>query len=283
MGGYARENEGGAAGQPGPRRGHRGGRWLGASLAAVALVSTAAVVVAVLRTGDAACAASPPGVRVASLRGVPAPGVGHSGTATHYTLRSGGGNCSYPGPPADGLYVALSPAEYAQAGACGGYLDVAGPAGSVRIKIVDQCPECATGHIDLSTPAFARIAALADGMVKVTYRLVRNPRVPGELTYRVKEGSSRYWLAILPDNHGNPVSRLEVRSPGGSWHRLSHADYNYWLADHGAGPGPFAVRLTDIAGNQVVTGSVGLRPGVTQRSGQRAYSGAAPLPRGAAA
>jgi len=245
-------------------------KWISVSLGAVAVVSTAAVAVAVLRTGDAACAAT--------RRAVPAPGVAYTGQATHYEAHGGGGNCSYPAPPADQLYVALSPGEYAAAGACGGYLDVTGPKGSVRVKIMDQCPECTAGHLDLSKQAFARIGTLSDGIVKVSYRLVRSPRVPGSLAYRVKEGSSQYWLALLPDNHGNLVARLEVRSAGG-WVALRHEDYNYWIAEKGAGPGPFSVRLTDIYGAQVVSSGIALRPGVTQPTGQRAGSGPAKAPR----
>lgn len=55
------------------------------------------------------------------------------GTATHYVL-SGTGDCSYPAAPADGLYVALSLAEYDGAAACGRYVEVSGPDGSVPLK-----------------------------------------------------------------------------------------------------------------------------------------------------
>jgi expansin (peptidoglycan-binding protein) len=215
----------------------------------------------------------------AAVRGVPAPGVGYSGQATHYELQSGGGNCSYEGPPADRLYVALSPGEYAAAGACGAYLDVTGPKGSVRVKVVDQCPECKSGQLDLSSQAFGRIAAPSDGIVKVSYQLARNPRVPAALTYRVKEGSSRYWLALLPDNHGNPVARLEVRSGSGGWIPLQHADYNYWIVEQGAGGGPFTVRLTDTAGRTATSAGIALRPGAVQQMRQRLGGGAAPAPR----
>jgi expansin len=242
-------------------------RTVGLLLGGVATVSAMAVAVAALRSGEACAAVA---------RDAPAPGVAYSGQATNYEARGGGGNCSYPAPPADQLYVALSSGEYSAAGACGGYLDVTGPKGSVRVKVIDQCPECRTGHLDLSRTAFARIATLSDGLVKVRYRLVRDPAVPSGLTYRVQEGSSRYWLSLLPDHHGDPVARLEVRSGGGAWMALRHADYNYWIAEQGAGPGPFTVRLTDIYGGRVVSGPVALRPGVTQRPGGATAPGAGP-------
>jgi expansin len=46
-------------------------------------------------------------------------GTATSGTATHYVLQ-GLPNCSYPSPPADGLFVAMPPDEYASAAGCGG-------------------------------------------------------------------------------------------------------------------------------------------------------------------
>ena len=110
------------------RRGRRNARWPWPVLGGAGVVSV--VIVAVVGigqvTGGRACAST-----------VPA-----AGTATHYVL-SGTGNCSYPAPPADGLYVALSPAEYDGAAACGGYVEVTGPDGSVRAEVIDQCPRWA--------------------------------------------------------------------------------------------------------------------------------------------
>jgi expansin (peptidoglycan-binding protein) len=193
-----------------------------------------------------------------------------AGTATHYVL-TGTGNCSYPSPPADGLFVALSPAEYHGAAACGGYVEVSGPKGSVRAEVIDQCPPCAAGHIDLSEAAFARIAPLSAGLVSVTYRAVADPALPAPVALRVKEGSSRYWLALLAMNTGNPLASVQVESAAGGWRDLVRADYNYWIASSGAGDGPFTVRLTDTAGHRVTVRGVTLEPGVVQDTGIRMY------------
>ena len=153
-------------------------------------------------------------------------------TATYYATR-GMGNCSYPSPPADGLYVALSPPEYAKAARCGGYLEVSGPAGSVLVKVIDQCPGCAAGHIDLSETAFARLAPLSAGRIKVTYTYQADPPLPGPLSIEVNHGSSRYWLALLADNTGNPLALVQVRTASG-WLSLTRASYNCWIASSGA-------------------------------------------------
>ena len=186
----------------------------------------------------------------AAVAAVPTGRTLHRGVATFYPSVNGGGNCSFVTPPPGNLVVALSPGEYAAAGACGSYLDVTGPRGHVRVKVVDQCPECATGHIDLSREAFTRIADPVQGLVPVTFRAVVDPAVPGPLSFRIKEGASRWWFAVLVDNHGDPLSRVEVRSGGGAWHAVSRKDYNYWIFQSGLGPGPFSIRVSDVYGHR---------------------------------
>jgi len=185
-------------------------------------------------------------------------------SATHYVLR-GLPNCSYPSQPADGLYVALPPADYGSAAACGGYLQVSGPDGSVRVKVIDQCPGCAAGHIDLSEPAFARLAPRIAGLISVSYTPVSDPPLPGPVSVEVKQGSSPYWLALLADNTGNPLASVQVQTPTG-WLSLTRASYNYWIAPSGSGPGPFTVRLTDTQGHQATVSAITLSPGAVQQT-----------------
>jgi expansin (peptidoglycan-binding protein) len=188
-----------------------------------------------------------------------------AGIATHYVLQGGGGNCSYPGPPASGLFAALSPGEYDDAAPCGSYLEVKGPDGSVRVQVIDQCPECKAGHIDLSEKAFALLAPLARGIIPVSYRTIANPPLPAPVAFQVKNGSSRYWLALIVMNTGNAIASVQVKIAG-SWHRLARTSWNGWIAQQGAGPGPFTIRVTDTLRHQVTIGGVALKPGAVQRS-----------------
>jgi expansin len=294
-------------GQGGPGR-HRRGRLslvgLGVTGAGVAAVAVAAVVgIGQLAGGQTACrtaaadglasvvslpALSLPAVSL-SARSMPAQSLSAlseqsetvqsgtvSGTATHYVL-AGLPNCSYPSPPANDLFVALPPAEYDGAAACGGYLTVTGPDGSVTVQVIDQCPDCAAGHIDLSEPAFAELAPLGAGLINVRYQYLADPPLPGPITMEVKSGSSQYWLALLADNTGNPLASVQVETPSGGWISLARASYNYWIAQSGAGAGPFTVRLTDTEGNQVTVHNVALDPGAVQSTGVRMYgAGSAP-------
>ncbi|AGL15755.1 expansin EXLX1 family cellulose-binding protein [Actinoplanes sp. N902-109] len=199
-----------------------------------------------LQNGGGACAAPPSSAK-------------HSGKATFYDLAGGQGNCS-ASPPADDLYVALGPDEYSGAAACGSYLDVTGPKGKVRVKVFDKCPECETGHLDLSRTAFKKIADEVDGIVPVTYRTVPNPAVPGGMSFTFKEGSSQFWWAVLVDNHANAIASVQAKGPGGSFTRASRADYNFWLIDAGLGSGPFQIKLTDVYGNTATATGIALKP-----------------------
>ena len=186
-------------------------------------------------------------------------------------------NCSYPTPPANDLFVALSPSEYDGAAACGGFMSVTGPDGSVTVQVIDQCPDCAAGHIDLSEPAFAELAPLGAGLINVHYQYLTDPPLPGPVTMEVKSGSSQYWLALLADNTGNPLASVQVQTASGGWVSLARASYNYWIAQSGAGTGPFTVRLRDTEGNQVTVHNVALDPGAVQSTGVYMYgAGSAP-------
>ena len=242
----------------------------GAGLAAVAVA--AVVGIGQLSGGQTACRTSPSaaGSSVLSLSALTEPAGTVSGIATHYVL-SGLPNCSYPSPPANSFFVALSPSEYNGAAACGGFMTVTGPDGSVTVQVIDQCPECATGHIDLSEPAFAELAPLGAGLINVHYRYLADPALPGPVTMEVKSGSSQYWLALLAGNTGNPLASVQVETASGGWVSLARASYNYWIAQSGAGSGPFTVRLTDAQGNQVTVHNVVLDPGSVQSTGVYMY------------
>ncbi|TDB74919.1 expansin EXLX1 family cellulose-binding protein, partial [Micromonospora sp. KC723] len=252
-------------------------RWLAAG--GVTALATVLGLSLALRSGAAPACAAP--VRAGAPLAA-APPVGDTvlkGKATFYDSQGGGGNCSYPSAPANRLYVALGPGEYAAGAACGGSLDVTGPRGTVRVLITDQCPECAPGHLDLSREAFARIADPVQGVVPVSYRAVVDPPLPGPLTFRIKEGASQYWFAVLVGDHGNPLRSVEVRQGGsGTFRPAARQDYNYWLIESGAGPGPYTVRVTDVYGHRATATGVTMSPGRVQRSTVRMYgsTGAAP-------
>eukprot|EP00026_Physarum_polycephalum_P023761 Phypoly_transcript_29267.p1 GENE.Phypoly_transcript_29267~~Phypoly_transcript_29267.p1 ORF type:complete len:128 (+),score=14.33 Phypoly_transcript_29267:53-385(+) len=90
--------------------------------------------------------------------------LGYSGQATYFY--PGLGACGWTNGNND-LIAAVNAAQYS--GTCGRYATVHGPNGSVRVQLVDKCPGCAYGDLDLSPAAFQKIAPLSAGRVSITW------------------------------------------------------------------------------------------------------------------
>jgi expansin (peptidoglycan-binding protein) len=236
-------------------------RWL-ATGGAVVLAGVVGAAL-LLQNGGSACAA-PPATTAAK------------GTATFYDMGDGTGNCSFPGVPADDLFVALGPSQYAGAASCGSYLDVTGPKGKVRVKVVDSCPGCEPGHLDLSRTAFKKIASESQGLVPITYKTVVNPPTPGPLSVRLQEGVSAYWFSLLVDNHANRLASVQVASGSGAYKTAKRADYNYWVIAGGAGSGPFTIKIVDVYGHSAALPGIKLAAGKTQTTSVRFSAGSVP-------
>jgi hypothetical protein len=95
-----------------------------------------------------------------------------SGEATYYNAE-GLGACGIPTPP-DYLVAAINDEQYSKAN-CGRCVSVTGPKGTVTVRIIDKCPGCDSGDLDLSETAFSKIANKSAGRVKITWRFVDCP------------------------------------------------------------------------------------------------------------
>jgi expansin (peptidoglycan-binding protein) len=203
-------------------------------------------------TGASALAASPALARSAI-----------EGHAVFYDPGQAAGSCGLGPFPAGGRYASLPLRSYASGRACGSYLDVYGPRGTVRAEVVDVCTDCAAGTVNLSRAAFARIADPGTGLVAVSYRTALDPPLPGPLVLRFSAAARPGALAVQVINHGNRLSSVAASRPGGRWQRLAPSADGYWIGPLGPGrPRPGAagraagarirVRVTDAAGHQVV-------------------------------
>lgn len=187
----------------------------------------------------------------------------HSGEATYYDA-DGTGACSFAASPDDLDVAALNAPDWASAAWCGACADVTGPSGHVVVRIVDQCPECKTGDLDLSPQAFAKISPISAGRVAITWKPVACD-VAGPIDYHFKEGSNPYWTAIQIRNHRYPITKLEARDATNTWHALPRATYNYFIADPGLGNGPYTLRVTDRYNHALEDTSVPFAPDTTAR------------------
>jgi expansin len=187
-----------------------------------------------------------------------------TGSATHYALTTAG-KCSFePGEP---MIAAAAPADYAGGVLCGACLAVKSGDAEVIVRVVDRCPGCKPGDLDLGSAAFAQLAPLARGRIPVTWRVVPC-EIRGPIQYRFKEQSNDSWTAVQIRNHRYPIASVEVRDERGAFRPIARAEYNYFVAPKGLGPGPYALRVTDTRGHaieDIIAGGDGeLRTSVSQ-------------------
>jgi expansin (peptidoglycan-binding protein) len=168
-----------------------------------------------------------------------------TGEGTYYAA-DGSGNCMFDKSPGDLDVAAMNAVQYAGAATCGQCVRVTGPKGEVTVRIVDQCPGCKKGDLDLSPQAFDKIGEHSAGRIPISWSAVPCA-VSGNVAYRYKEGSSQYWTAIQVRNHRLPITRLELRK-GDAWMTVPREPYNYFVAAGGAGPGMVGVRITAVDG-----------------------------------
>jgi expansin len=195
----------------------------------------------------------------------------HQGEATYYTFADGSGNCGFPATPDNLMVAAMNHVDYAASAVCGSCAMIAGPNGTVTVRIVDQCPECPEGDIDLSPDAFELIAPIEQGRVPITWDYVAC-EVEGPIVYHFKDGSNPFWTAVQIRNHRTPIQSVEAADGAGNFVALGRVDYNYFIADAGLGEGPYTFRVTDTLGEVLEDGGIPLMddgdaPGATQFAG----------------
>lgn len=208
--------------------------------------------------GLAACGGDDGELAPGACRGEVGP---FTGEATYYDA-DGTGNCSFEAS-ADRMVAAMNAADYAGAGWCGACVAVTGPSGTVTVRITDQCPGCAPGDIDLGREAFAAIAPLSAGRVPISWQPVECD-VDGPIAYHFKDGSNAFWTAIQVRNHRYAIATLEARDAAGAYRAIDRVDYNYFVATAGLGPGPYALRVTDVRGNVVEDTGIALGDAVAR-------------------
>ncbi|HYH95439.1 expansin EXLX1 family cellulose-binding protein [Hyalangium sp.] len=194
----------------------------------------------------AACSSSAPsGEVIDGIRGLTE---FKNGIATWYDA-TGAGHCGYDKSPNDMDVAAMNAPEFNNSAVCGSCAEVEGPQGTVRVRIVDSCPECAAGHLDLSKQAFAKISPVEAGRVSTRWRMV-SCAVEGPVRYRIKEGSNPHWAAIQVRNHLLPIQKLEWQK-NGSWVEAKRENYNYFVEASGMGSGSVRIRITATDGQQL--------------------------------
>lgn len=132
--------------------------------------------------------------------------------------------------------------------ACGTFIRIRGPRGSVMARVMDHCPTCThRNQIDFKGAGdFGKIGTVIThcpnpgGREEVTFEQVQHN--VGPMRIRVKEGSSQYWSQILVYDHPSPVKKVSMKLSTG-WVALQRQYYNYWQVPGRPGAGARDVRV----------------------------------------
>ncbi|CAH0481467.1 unnamed protein product [Peronospora belbahrii] len=77
------------------------------------------------------------------------------------------------------------------------------------VQVLDRCPECAYGAIELSPMVYMEITGLEPNRVTLRWRYVDCPDA-GNVQVCLKEGSSPNWIAVQPTNGLDGVESVTI-------------------------------------------------------------------------
>lgn len=193
----------------------------------------------------------------------------HEGEGTFYAgvAGSSSGNCSLPVDNGDFLHCALNTIDYNNSNACGACIEVNGPSGIVFLTVVDRCPECAVGDVDMTQEAFAMIADPIDGRVPITWKFVPC-QTEKKIDINFKEGSSEFWTAIQFRNVEHAISLMEYRNNSNQWTHVNRELFNFFIEPNGI-PSPMTLRVTSVLGEQLVFENISINVNADYPTGQQ--------------
>ncbi|WP_081743160.1 expansin EXLX1 family cellulose-binding protein [Acetivibrio clariflavus] len=173
----------------------------------------------------------------------------HSGYATFTGSGYSGGAALLDPIDPDMEITALNPYDYnsygIDAALAGAYLEVTGEKGSTIVYVTDLYPEGAPGALDLCPKSFAKIDDMSKGKIDIKWRVVAAP-VTGNVSYRIKEGSTTSWLAVQVRNHRYPVLKMECYI-NNKWVDMKKMHWNHFVVENVDSTTP-RIRMTDIRG-----------------------------------
>ncbi|TDH69469.1 hypothetical protein CCR75_005960 [Bremia lactucae] len=188
-----------------------------------------------------------------------------TGQGTSYQLNqvsSGSCNLMYESGDADN-YAALNDAQWNSTRNCGRCAEIScgddrckDKTSSALVYLVDRCPNCQPGDLDLSPTVFQKLTGSTSSRYSIKWKFVACP-VRGNIQYCTKSGSNSSWLALQPTNLATGVANLRIAHQSVT---MVDSCYYYLLAggqnvDLDAVP----VEVTSVTG-EILTETVKLSP-----------------------
>ncbi|MFM7023856.1 MAG: expansin EXLX1 family cellulose-binding protein [Flavobacteriales bacterium] len=176
-------------------------------------------------------------------------------------------NCTFVNANIKPYYGAMNASQYGTADYCGACVELTGNAGTKGtqiIEIVDKCPECLHGDIDLSDQAFMAIFGdMGIGRANMQWHEVACPwsNDPVDVT---TQGSNQWYAKVIIARHKNRINKVEIYNAT-AWVNMTRTADNGWVNDAPISvPGNTQIRITDIFGQQVIVNGVEIASGTNK-------------------
>ncbi|CAG5091310.1 Oidioi.mRNA.OKI2018_I69.PAR.g12962.t2.cds [Oikopleura dioica] len=191
----------------------------------------------------------------------------HKGDITVYAEKPDGGNCGYPkfSDETTKYFVALPKPMWEKGANCGRCVEIDCTAGNVGTNcdagkttvamVVDSCPECHEGDLDLSNAAWDKVSGNAGhSRFKANWKFIECPdrfMMKDTFEFHIKEGSSKWWLAVMPLNHKHKMKSIEIKKGDGAWKSMEFGtiDSFYWKGAPQVDS--FELRFTLVTGQSI--------------------------------
>ncbi|EEY53882.1 uncharacterized protein PITG_07521 [Phytophthora infestans T30-4] len=131
-------------------------------------------------------------------------------------------------------YAALNAEQWEETMNCGRCAEVSCTDASCSgqseiVYIMDQCPGCAYGDLDLSPDVFESITGQSYTKLSIEWKFVDCP-ISNNVQYCLKTGSSGFWVAVQPTNCASGVKSLSINGQ-----ETSVIDSAYYFLIDGSG------------------------------------------------
>ncbi|RLN20744.1 hypothetical protein BBJ28_00001027 [Nothophytophthora sp. Chile5] len=183
-----------------------------------------------------------------------------TGDGTAYTLGdTSAGNCNFMSALsfASTNYAALNNEQWDGLQNCGRCAEVscaddrcADQTTTEVVQLLDRCPECAHGALDLSPTVFTSLTGSDPARYTIKWKFVDCP-LSGNVNYCLKGGSNNFWTAVQPTNVATGVSGLQINGQD-----TTMIDSAYYYLLDGASQTQtdltsMTITLTDVNGNSI--------------------------------
>ncbi len=186
----------------------------------------------------------------------------YQGDATVYGGKFYGGSCGFKNIWTNNIKnfnnygVAINAPQYSNSLSCGKCVNIQYNNRNINALIVDICPECKYGDLDLFTEAYNDLIQESPGRKQISWKFIDCPNniVENNIQLRIDE-INYYWLSIQPENFKCGIQSMQIFN-NNQWINMERNDnkmmglyFNY----HSKVNIPFKLKITSMYNEELIT------------------------------